>query len=71
MDAVTKEILGKLPRLISHRPLEWAIKSPDRPAIVEDEVTWTYKGLANAVDEAKSLLIGLGVRPGDRVLLIN
>ena len=71
MDAVTKEILGKLPRLISHRPLEWAIKSPDRPAIVEDEVTWTYKGLADAVDEAKSLLIGLGVRPGDRVLLIN
>jgi acyl-CoA synthetase (AMP-forming)/AMP-acid ligase II len=27
--------------------------------------------LADAVDEAKSLLIGLGVRPGDRVLLIN
>ncbi len=71
MDAVTKEILAKLPRLISHRPFEWAKKSPGRPAIVEDEVTWTYKDLAIAVEGAKALLMGLDVRPGDRVLMIN
>ncbi len=71
MDAVAKEILLKLPRLISHRPLEWAKQSPDHPAIVEDEVTWTYKDLAIAVDRAKALLIVHGVRPGDRILLIN
>ncbi|SVD03473.1 uncharacterized protein METZ01_LOCUS356327, partial [marine metagenome] len=71
MDAVTKEILAKLPRLISHRPLEWAKKSPDSQAIVEDEVTWTYKDLAIAVEGAKALLMGLDVRPGDRVLMIN
>jgi long-chain acyl-CoA synthetase len=67
----TADILARLPRRISHRPLAWAKKTPNTPAVIEDGVTWTYGDLAKAVDEAKALLMGLGVRPGDRVLIIN
>ncbi len=61
----------ELPRRISTRPLEWAKKEPHRPAVIEDEVNWTYGDLAEAVQEAKNLLVGLGVWPGDRVLIVN
>ncbi|MCW9033980.1 MAG: AMP-binding protein [Rhodospirillales bacterium] len=60
-----------LPRRISTRPLEWAAKDPDRPAVIEDDVRWSYGDLAEAVKEAKALLVGLGVWPGDRVLILN
>ena len=71
MDKVTEAIINKLPRLISQRPLEWARTKPDHPAIVEDKVNWSYRDLAIAVEKTKHLLAELGIRPGDRVLLIN
>ena len=71
MDKVTEAIINKLPRLISQRPLEWARTNPDHPAIVEDKVSWTYRDLAIAVEKTKHLLSELGIRPGDRVLVIN
>ena len=71
MDKVTEAIINKLPRLISQRPLEWARTKPDHPAIVEDKVSWSYRDLAIAVEKTKHLLTELGIRPGDRVLVIN
>ena len=71
MDKVTEAIIKKLPRLISQRPLEWARTKPDHPAIVEDKVSWSYRDLAIAVEKTKHLLSELGIRPGDRVLVIN
>ena len=71
MDKVTEAIINKLPRLISQRPLEWARTKPDHPAIVEDKVSWTYRDLAIAVEKTKHLLTEFGIRPGDRVLVIN
>ena len=71
MDKVTEAIINKLPRLISQRPLEWARTKPYHPAIVEDKVSWTYRDLAIAVEKTKHLLSELGIRPGDRVLVIN
>ena len=71
MDKVTEAIINKLPRLISQRPLEWARTKPDHPAIVEDKVSWSYRDLAIAVEKTKHLLSELGIRPGDRVLVIN
>ena len=71
MDKVTEAIINKLPRLISQRPLEWARTKPDRSAIVEDKVSWTYRDLAIAVEKTKHLLTEHGIRPGDRVFVIS
>jgi len=64
-------LIADLSRRISTRPLEWAEKAPDTPALVEGDITWTYGQLAEAVGEAKSLLFGLGVWPGDRLLVVG
>lgn len=49
----------------------WAALTPDAPALSEGAITWTYAELAAAVDEAVALLRELGVRRGDRVMLIG
>jgi acyl-CoA synthetase (AMP-forming)/AMP-acid ligase II len=38
--------------------------------LVESSGTWTYRELSTAVAQTKSWLIGSGVRPGDRVLIV-
>ncbi|HXR17357.1 MAG TPA: AMP-binding protein [Terriglobales bacterium] len=48
----------------------WAKGSPDRQALVETAGTWTYRQLASAVAEVKTWLADLGVRPGDRVVIV-
>jgi len=48
----------------------WADLSPDRAALVEASGTWTYRQLAKAVTDSRSWLESLGVRPGDRVMLV-
>jgi len=65
------ELIADLPRRISTRPLEWATKTPNAPALVEGEISWTYGQLAEAVSEAKALLMGLGVWPGDRLMVVG
>ena len=47
-----------------------AARRPDAPALVEDGRTWSYAQLAGAADAYAALLRDLGVRPGDRVLLV-
>jgi long-chain acyl-CoA synthetase len=64
------QLLANLPNRISDVIRPWAERSPDRPAMVESSGTWTYRQLAAAVDETRVWLGGLGVRPGDRVMLI-
>lgn len=65
------KVMADLPKRISTRPLEWAKKTPDAPALVDGDVTWTYAQLAEAVGEAKALLMGLGVWPGDRLMVVG
>ncbi len=48
----------------------WAKGSPDRQALVETAGAWTYRQLASAVAEVKTWLADLGVRPGDRVVIV-
>jgi long-chain acyl-CoA synthetase len=64
------ELLASLPPRISDVIRPWAERSPDRPALVESSGTWTYRQLGIAVDETRNWLRELGVRPGDRVMLI-
>lgn len=64
------DILMTLPARISDVVRPWTERSPDRPALVEAAGTWTYRQLAVAVEDTRAWLYGLGVRPGDRVLIV-
>jgi long-chain acyl-CoA synthetase len=64
------DVLMNLPDRISDVIKPWAECSPDRPALVETSGTWTYRELASAVPDAQGWLVGSGVRPGDRVMIV-
>jgi acyl-CoA synthetase (AMP-forming)/AMP-acid ligase II len=68
-DHVNDILLG-LPARISDVVKRWAERSPDRPALVEATGTWTYRQLAMVVGETRVWLLDLGVRPGDRVMIV-
>lgn len=69
-EAQIQEILRSLPACIHEVVRPWAEKSPNHPALVEASGTWRYCDLANAIDEAETLLRDGGVRPGDRVMIV-
>jgi acyl-CoA synthetase (AMP-forming)/AMP-acid ligase II len=58
-------------RRIHEAALQWARTTPDAPALTEGSRTWTYGALAAAVDRAAAFLADLGVRAGDRVMLVG
>ena len=49
----------------------WAERSPGHPALIETSGSWTYAELAAAVSDTKIWLRELGVRPGDRVMIVG
>jgi long-chain acyl-CoA synthetase len=59
------------PTRISDVVKHWAEHSPDRTALVEGTGAWTYRQLASAISGAETWLRGLGVRPGDRVMIVG
>ncbi|MEO8385670.1 MAG: AMP-binding protein [Betaproteobacteria bacterium] len=63
--------LALLPERISEVPRRWALETPDALALRDGESEWTYGRLAVAIDEAKNHLGLCGVRPGDRVVVVN
>ncbi len=64
------ETLHRLPAKISDVLKPWIESRSDHPALVETSGSWTYTQLASAVRETQQWLLGLGVRPGDRVMLV-
>jgi len=64
-------IIDGLPRRISHVPLAWAKRAPQAPALRAEDTVLTYGELAAAIVAAREGLLGLGVRPGDRVMIVN
>jgi long-chain acyl-CoA synthetase len=64
------ELLTNLPERICDVIARWSEHSPDRPALVETSGTWTWRQLAQAVSNSERWLLDLGVRPGDRVLIV-
>lgn len=64
------ELLRNLPERICDVITSWSELSPDHPALVESSGTWTYRELSSVISETKRWLINLGVRPGDRVLVV-
>src|SRR5262249_1675877 len=62
--------LKKLPVRISDVIKPWAERSPERLALVEASGQWTYGELAAAVSETEVWLHELGIRPGDRIMIV-
>src|ERR1017187_7670668 len=61
---------GNLPEHICDVISPWVERSPNHPALVDTSGTWTYLQLASAISEARQWLADLGVRPGDRVMVV-
>ena len=65
------EILAELPERISDVIKPFARHRPDLPALVQDDVTWTYAELAAVVADTALILQLYDIRPGDRVMIVS
>jgi acyl-CoA synthetase (AMP-forming)/AMP-acid ligase II len=70
-EPLASELLCTLPARISDVVKPWAKHSPDHAALVEASGTWTYGQLASAISKTQAWLGSLGVRPGDRVMIVG
>src|ERR1700758_4954195 len=66
-----EKILAELPDWISDAIKSLARHSPDPPALVQGDVTWTYAELAAVVADAALILKFYDIRPGDRVMIVS
>jgi long-chain acyl-CoA synthetase len=65
------QILAELPDRISDVIKPFAHHSPNHPALVQGDVTWTYAELAAVVADAVIILKLYDIRPGDRVMIVS
>jgi long-chain acyl-CoA synthetase len=65
------EILAELPDRISDVIKPFARQSPEHPALVQGDVTWTYAELAAVVADTALILKLYDLRPGDRVMIVS
>ena len=66
-----ENILAELPDRISDVIKPFAHHSPDHPALVQGDVTWTYAELAAVVADTARILQLYDIRPGDWVMIIS
>jgi acyl-CoA synthetase (AMP-forming)/AMP-acid ligase II len=66
-----EKILAELPDRISDVIKPFARHSPDHPALVHDDVTWTYAELAAVVKDTALVLQLYDIRPDDRVMIVS
>ncbi|MGH6719401.1 MAG: AMP-binding protein, partial [Alphaproteobacteria bacterium] len=59
-----------LPRRIGWLPFSHAAERPEAEALIEGTAAWSYARLAEAIRRAAALLVDLGVRPGDRIMIV-
>jgi long-chain acyl-CoA synthetase len=65
------QIVASLPRRI-HEAYSGALtKAPDSVALIDDGASWTYRELHARVRDAAEQLTSLGVRAGDRVMIVS
>jgi long-chain acyl-CoA synthetase len=69
-DQQVAEILTALPEKTSDVVTRWEEHSPDRPALVEASGAWTYRQLSSAIATTQAWLLKMGVRAGDRVMIV-
>lgn len=70
MSASTEALLASLPQRLSDIPQKWAALEPDRVALAEGSLRFTYRQLADAVEQAAAQLREAGLRPGDRLMIL-
>lgn len=59
------------PLVIGDLVRTWVTRAPAHVAIVEDGEAWTYRQLEIVISETRAWLVSLGVRPGDRVMIVG
>ncbi len=65
------DIMEGLPGRL-HQSMERGVaETPDHPALVEDSRTWSYRQLSESVEQIASALLALGIRPGDRMIIVS
>lgn len=57
-------------KVITDIVAHWALREPDRLALIEGERRWSYGALQTAIEAAAGWLNNTGVRAGDRVMLV-
>jgi acyl-CoA synthetase (AMP-forming)/AMP-acid ligase II len=70
-DQETRRLLDALPARIDAIVRAHAQTTPDAPALVEDGRTLSYRELLHEVDACAAWLRELGVRAGERVMLVS
>jgi len=65
------EILRTLPRRIHHVIDRPALELPDKPALIGEGATWSYRELHEGIEQTASALKALGIRAGDRVMIVS
>src|SRR6266481_1559460 len=65
------EIAVGLPSRIHEAMAGQVAKAPDRIALVEDGASWSYRDLDQRVREAATVLSSLGIRAGDRMIIVS
>jgi acyl-CoA synthetase (AMP-forming)/AMP-acid ligase II len=65
------DILEGLPERLHHTMVRGVAQTPDHPALIEDSRTWSYRQLSEAVEQIASSLVTLGIRPGDRMMIVS
>ena len=60
-----------LPRRIHDVAVDHVDNTPDQIALIEDGATWTYRDLHGRVAEIAAVLSSLGVRAGDRMMIVS
>ena len=69
--ASSDEQLPTLPARISEVPRHWATATPVALALRDGNSEWNYRQLDDAIVDGKDRLRELGVRAGDRVVIVN
>ena len=54
-----------------HEAVDQRVGSLDRPALIEDGASWTYRQLLQSIEEIAEALDSLGIRPGDRMIIVS
>ena len=65
------KILAELPDRISDVIKPFARRTPDHPALIQGDITWTYAELAAVVADTTLILKLYDIRPGDRVMIVS
>jgi fatty-acyl-CoA synthase len=67
---LTSRIETNPQRLFADIVEDWARRQGERPALISDAATFTYRALAARINQYARWALSAGIKPGDRVCLI-